>query len=761
MRLKEISFCNFKVLDGKKFVFDKNPFFWSAPNESGKTSLIEGIRAIFRLSPEKLTPFTTKGKEHPPVIELKFSLEDKTYTLKLNAQDETVSLRGGDLNLSRKEKILEFLEEKGYEHFPRVVEHLLILKERDLTISTEKGLKDLLNSFFKVGNIKGTKQIIDSFLRKRGEQYFKDFLGKIEKDILDRYKKVQERYEEIKKLHEEYQRNLEKLKSLREELKEAEDQEHTLSEEIQRNKARKDLATYYKLKKEINELKDNIKNLESEIKQKENDLKNLEERESLLTKEEIEIQKEVDKLPKISTDISLKQEELKNMKKEIEILKKIETIEKELQEFAREDLNELRQELILWKNFENICKENKGLIKVLKRGKDPLKVDGEILSEDQIDFQGIATVEYQDLKLEIYSNIHISEQREKIKTFEEKYYSKENLENIIKLLEERDQEKAKLETDLNLNEIIKRKENIEREIQDLSNKKDRISDQKQKLEEIKKEKEKTLKQKDELKEERIKKELKRKELEKDLVAKEEEVEKYKGKALQEGLSIEDIEHIAFLSIEELNELINGLKKEIEKKEEKLKEYNTKINELKVNIANLEGQTKKAPREEEFEEILGEKRELEEKLHQLERIHQVLIHSHKILESLEKQINRRYLEDFEKKTAETFKYITGGKYVSVNFKGHSLFFSEEDFKNQWTVTDQDGREFSIEDLSDGTSAQLLLSARLALIEIFCNRPAFLLFDEPFAYFDSDRTKRSLDILHKLSDNDWQTIVLSAQ
>ncbi len=760
MRLVEVSFRNFKVLDDKKFIFNENPYFWSAPNESGKTSLIEGIRAIFKLSPESLVSCTTKGKEHPPVIELKFSLENKTYTLKLNAQDGTVSLRGEDgLDLSKKEKILEFLEKKGYRYFPKVVEHLLILKERDLSVSTEKGLKELINSFFKTGNIERTKQTVESFLRKRGGNYFKDLLGNIENDIREKYEKIEKRYREIKALREDYQRNLEQLEKLRKELEEAKDKENILLEEIQRNEAKRDLAAYFKLKKEINKLKEDIKNLEKEIKQKENELENLEKRKDHLNKEELKLHKELESSSKIITNISSKEKELEKIKKEIKILKKIESIEKDLKGFVKEDLNKLRKELILWKNFEEMCKENKGLIKVLNIGKDSLKINGKVSFEDQIDFQGIATIEYQDLKLEVYSNLRISEQKEKIKEFERKYSSQEDLENIIELLEERDKEKAKLEKGLTLEEAIKKKEEIEGELKKLLEEKDKLSKKEKRLEKIKKDKEEIQKQKSSLEKEKIKKEMEKANLEEKL--KKKEIEVYKGKDLQKGLSIEDIEEVLSLSVEELDELINTLKEEIKEKEKKLEDERKKVNELDREIARLEGQTKNAPREKEFEEILQEKREFEVKLRQLERVRLVLIHSREILKALEKEINSRYLEHFEKKTAEIFRHITGGKYITVDFKGHSLFFSEEDFKNQWTVTDQDGREFSIGDLSDGTSAQLLLSARLALIEMFCDRPAFLLFDEPFAYFDSVRKERSIEILRDLSDNNWQTIVLSAE
>jgi len=70
--------------------------------------------------------------------------------------------------------------------------------------------------------------------------------------------------------------------------------------------------------------------------------------------------------------------------------------------------------------------------------------------------------------------------------------------------------------------------------------------------------------------------------------------------------------------------------------------------------------------------------------------------------------------------------------------------------------------SIDELSDGTKTQLLLAARLALIELLMGeKPCFLMLDEPFAYFDNDRKEQAMEILKGLTEEGWQIIIVSAR
>jgi exonuclease SbcC len=73
-----------------------------------------------------------------------------------------------------------------------------------------------------------------------------------------------------------------------------------------------------------------------------------------------------------------------------------------------------------------------------------------------------------------------------------------------------------------------------------------------------------------------------------------------------------------------------------------------------------------------------------------------------------------------------------------------------------VFSSDKRDFmDLEEVSSGTQRQIMLALRLALSQKLLNRTVkgkqFAFLDEPFAFFDEDRTKHALAALDKLSDN----------
>ena len=73
-----------------------------------------------------------------------------------------------------------------------------------------------------------------------------------------------------------------------------------------------------------------------------------------------------------------------------------------------------------------------------------------------------------------------------------------------------------------------------------------------------------------------------------------------------------------------------------------------------------------------------------------------------------------------------------------------------------VFSSDKRDFmDLEEVSSGTQRQIMLALRLALSQKLLNRTVkgkqFAFLDEPFAFFDEDRTQHALAALDKLSDN----------
>jgi DNA repair exonuclease SbcCD ATPase subunit len=63
---------------------------------------------------------------------------------------------------------------------------------------------------------------------------------------------------------------------------------------------------------------------------------------------------------------------------------------------------------------------------------------------------------------------------------------------------------------------------------------------------------------------------------------------------------------------------------------------------------------------------------------------------------------------------------------------------------------------------GNKFNTLLSIRLALISSFLGtNTAFLLLDEPFAYFDRQREQKAREVLASLCKFGWQIILVSAK
>jgi exonuclease SbcC len=77
-----------------------------------------------------------------------------------------------------------------------------------------------------------------------------------------------------------------------------------------------------------------------------------------------------------------------------------------------------------------------------------------------------------------------------------------------------------------------------------------------------------------------------------------------------------------------------------------------------------------------------------------------------------------------------------------------------------------RDFiNLEEISSGTQRQIMLAVRLALSQELVNRTGigrqFLFLDEPFAFFDQERTQSALNVLPKLSEQITQIWIAAQQ
>jgi DNA repair protein SbcC/Rad50 len=101
----------------------------------------------------------------------------------------------------------------------------------------------------------------------------------------------------------------------------------------------------------------------------------------------------------------------------------------------------------------------------------------------------------------------------------------------------------------------------------------------------------------------------------------------------------------------------------------------------------------------------------------------------------------------------FKQMTGGRYVSVYFRGGEYPITVE------TVC---GKELKASQLSGGTYDQLYFSIRLALGEkLLKGGRGFFILDDPFIKADSERLLSMLGVLDRICDEGWQIFYFSAK
>ncbi len=759
MRLLKVSFRNYKVLASQDFEFDENPLYLVAPNEAGKSTLIEGIKDAFSLMPERLKPKRTEGQELFPVIEVTFRLKDKRYQLKVNAQDDTVSLKGSDgTDLSRREAIERFWAKEGYLFFPMVLSELLILKERDLAVDTARGLKRLLNAVLKAAAIEELKRSFEGILilRPGSAQCFKQqSFGRDEKRLKEELGRLDEELKRRLEAHEEFRKNQERLKKIEKEL---EEKKKRLEGEKETLKARENLYSYLRaqaLEEKIKGLEGEERALHGELEKLAQGIKALEEGERKLEEGLRKAQSQLYEEKTLELFIEKARTELKGLQEKLPLLEELERINAELGKFRDASLDDLEKDLLAWKTYLNLRKA-KGMVRVLRAKEEVLLDRGRPLKEGEaFEFEGKVGLSYRDLRLEIYASSRVGEEEERIRRLEETFGSPDKLLALKKLKEKRERLLARLGPLEDREEIRKRVEELKRKLEELLAQKEKLLTQKKGLEALYRDKEDLSRKIKALQDQLAKLRLKK-----------ERINLLKEKLREEQQRLErEIENLTLKQLREFARQkglpLEALQKEIEAQKDQVATLEKEIAKLEKDVAFLRGATQNEPDEGALEEVLSRKREGERKLSRLYHVGRLLRSGLEVLKDLRQELNQAYLREFEARVNEFFSFITHGEYQGVEFGAQSLFFDGETFKREWRAVRRDGAVFPISELSDGTAAQLLLSARLALIRLFFDREAFLLFDEPFAYFDQQRTSKAKDILSSLAEEGWQIIVLSAK
>ncbi len=753
MKLTKISFKNYKVLSDHEFLFDNGLRFIARPNEFGKSTIIEGILDVFSLSPQILVQKTTKGQGIPPVIKLNFLIEDHEYELKLSGLEKRPYFRGTDgIDLESPDSIKKFLEKKGYKHFRQVLEGLLVLRERDLSVAGNRGLREVFDKVLKSASIEGLERRIrdDFILQKCGLR--QNPFGRMKQEVQEKLENINQELLRLEREKEEFEKNKKRLEVVKEKLEKLKANQKKLSHQKEQLGYLQAYLEIEYLENKLQKLKEEEKTLTAKIKKIEAEKETIKKELEALGEKERKLISQLAQKNFINREIRLLKDKLKQLHQEFTKQQEYQKLKENLGPLANQNPEKLQDYLNEWRTFLKMASLSRGKIEILNAG-NTILINGKEVSSRNIEFQGKVNLKYQDLELNIYPQVKLADLSKKITHLEKEFLTPENLLQTIQKLRKLKQLETSLEEELNLPPLKNKIEETQKEIENLKENQKKVVQQEKLAKEIRNQI-KTLEQK------RRNLEEKYLALKEELSAKKTEIKNLETKIkdyprdFEEGLSLKTIKAYQGHSLKNISNLLNQVAQNLERTE-------AEIIKLDKEKDLYEDRVARKPDLARYEELLDEKKILERQLLRFKRLEAVLRTSADILARLKERINQAYLEKFENKVAEIFKEITEGRYISVRFNFPSLFFDREAFKRDWVAINQEGKAFPIDSLSDGTKVQLLLAARLALVELFFEHKAFFLLDEPLAYFDENRAKRTLNILNSLADSGWQIIIMSAR
>lgn len=196
-----------------------------------------------------------------------------------------------------------------------------------------------------------------------------------------------------------------------------------------------------------------------------------------------------------------------------------------------------------------------------------------------------------------------------------------------------------------------------------------------------------------------------------------------------------------VSVQEEIEILRSKLSALEKKRD---EYNNQKEKLYLEYISVQKEVYR------LEALLGELRkaqdtfasdELASVLEKKESLTNTLNLINIVIESLEAakdNMHRSFTPALSSKASEYFSHLTDGKYTKL--------LSDEGFNI--TVNDDVPRKSEL--FSGGTIDQMYFSLRLAIIDmLFKDNMIFLILDQPFIQYDTDRKKRAMKLLESLS------------
>ena len=366
IKLKKIMLKNYKVHKDFETVFDNDFFELKEPNEYGKSTIFEAICDAFHFDVKKIENKSTKSIDKEPVIILDMDVDNKPYTLTLNAQSQKMLFEGEDgTYLSSKESIRDFFEDRGYKMLPFVVSKLLLVKERDIFIDTQdKDMRKFTGDVFNMENLNTLIRIIsDKFLSERTPGLKKNGFG-------DVFKSTEQNIDNLRKDIEDLEKALEEYEKSKEEYEEAKEEKRQLEGEI---KEKDTLLDNIKILKDLKKKEE----LQKEKEKLERDLKENEDAYNALIKEKDEVTKSLKGLEKSQKEMEKRIEDNNERMREIEDLKH----EKKEKEDKIKQLEKLKKELEEKKKRKEVLeKEIKELKDKKKEIEGKIEIFGQVLS---------------------------------------------------------------------------------------------------------------------------------------------------------------------------------------------------------------------------------------------------------------------------------------------------------------------------------------------------------------------------------------------
>jgi len=184
--------------------------------------------------------------------------------------------------------------------------------------------------------------------------------------------------------------------------------------------------------------------------------------------------------------------------------------------------------------------------------------------------------------------------------------------------------------------------------------------------------------------------------------------------------------------------------------EELKKIEEQINDLEKEIAVFEKVQRTKHNITDPRGVFVEYRQLQETLDNYELEKKAALAAREIFEEMRQELEEhiRTLFSGDNSLSEYFNMITG-RYKEVNLE-------DKDF----TVTDDQGNKYKIDELSSGAKDQLLICFRIAALERLYPDGVFLILDDAFIFADWQRRKKLTALLKNFINKGNQVIYLTS-